>query len=290
MLNDRYDMPLSTASQKARDLYVKGVDIYLALGIGADDTLEQAIAEDPGFALAYATLARVHHVNGKGRAARQAMTEARARLDGLTAREASHIDVLGTMIDGDSVGATAKARAHLQDHPRDALVAQSCLGVFSLIGFSGEKGREQDCHALATALAPHYGDDWWFLSSLAFAETEVGRTDAATRSIERSIALNPRNANAAHHRSHLYYELGETRAGLDYLEDWQKGYAREGLLYCHLSWHRALWSMNAGDVARMWSIVDAEIVPPQDHAPAINVLTDLAAILFREVFVSGLRE
>ena len=281
MLKDRYGYGLSTASPAARDAYVRGLDIYLAADVGAEASLREAIEADQGFALAHAALARCHHVNGRGRAARAALADARAMLKGVSAREASQVDMLGSLIEGDSVAATRKARSHLEDHPRDAVVAQTCLGVFSLIGFSGMKGREEACHSLAASLAPAFGEDWWFLSALAFAQMETGRTTEATRSLETAIALNPRNANAAHHRAHLYYELGETRAGLAYLEDWQRAYDPTALLYCHLSWHRALWAMGEGDTTRMWQIVDADIAPPQDHAPAINVLTDLAALLFR---------
>ena len=45
--------------------------------------------------------------------------------------------------------------------------------------------------ALADQLAPHYGDDWWFLCQLAFAQMESGNYIAAEPNIERALAGNP---------------------------------------------------------------------------------------------------
>ena len=279
ILRDRYDLPLSTQSQAARDGYVEGVDLFLSSNVGAEAALHTAIDADPNFALAHMALARVHHVNAKGKLARTHLADARALV--CDTRETAQIDTLGTLIEGNGALALEKARAHLSEHPRDALVAQICLGVFGLIGFSGRAGREAENLALANFLAPAYGQDWWFLSALSFSQSEMGETIAAETSIAQALALNPRNANAAHHRAHLYYELGETDAGLAYLTDWQSSYDKRALLHCHLSWHRALWSMAKGDSDTMWAIVDADIAPPQEDAPAINVLTDLAALLYR---------
>jgi len=100
-------------------------------------------------------------------------------------------------------------------------------------------------------------------------------------SVERSITLNARNANSAHYRSHLYYEVGETDAGLKFLEDWSAAYERDGILHCHLSWHIGLWALAKGDFDRMWQVIDADIDPDKSSSPPLNILTDLAAILYR---------
>jgi hypothetical protein len=110
---------------------------------------------------------------------------------------------------------------------------------------------------------------------------EAGQTGPAEESVERSIVLNPNSANAAHYRSHLYYEVGETDAGLSYLQDWFAGYDRDGLLHCHLGWHIALWALAKGDVDTMWRAIDADIDPAATTSPPLNVMTDLAAILYR---------
>lgn len=281
MLQDRYGNDLSTSSVAARDAYVEGIDRYLAADAGVEAALEQAVAEDGNFALAHLALARNRQVFGDGAGARAALAQARSVANGLTPREAGQLQTLGLLIEGKAAAGYKAARAQLADHPRDVMVAQTCLGVFGLIGFSGQPGREAENLALAEILAPHYGGDWWFLSLLAFAQMEAGQVGPAAASIEASLEGNPRNGNAAHYRSHLYYENGETEAGLGYLQDWLAGYDRAGVLHCHLSWHVALWSLAKGDVDAMWALVDGDIAPGVSESPPLNVLTDMAAILYR---------
>ena len=281
MLQDRYGNALSTSSVAARDAYVAGVDRYLAADAGVEDALAQAVAEDENFALAHLAIARNRQIFGDGAGARAALARARAVAGGLTAREAGQMQTLGLLIEGKGAEGYKAARVQLSEYPRDVMVAQTCLGVFGLIGFSGQPGREAENLALAEILAPHYGDDWWFLCLLAFAQMEAGQVGPAAASIEASLAGNPRNGNGAHYRSHLYYETGETEAGLGYLQDWLAGYDRTGVLHCHLSWHVALWSLAKGDVTAMWALIDKDIAPEVSASPPLNVLTDMAAILYR---------
>lgn len=281
MLQDRYGNALSTASTAARDAYVEGMDRFLSSAPEVEEAYRQALQADPNFALAHLGIARNRQANGDGRGAREALAEARAVASGLNAREQAHLNQLGLLIEGKGTEAYQAARAHLMAHPRDALVAQTCLGVFGLIGFSGREGREAENLALADWLAPHYGDDWWFLCVHAFAQMEAGQRAAAGPTIERSMQLHPRNANGAHYRAHLYYEVGERAAGYAYLSDWRRDYDRRGLLHCHIAWHCALWAMAGGDAAAMWAIANADILPHTGAKPALNVLTDSAALLYR---------
>ena len=70
------------------------------------------------------------------------------------------------------------------------------------------------------SLAPHYGDDYWFLSYHAMALSEDGRLAAARPMIERSVALNPNNAHGAHGFAHVCYESGEPETARAYLSPW----------------------------------------------------------------------
>ncbi len=281
MLEDRYGNPLSTASTAARDAYVEGMDRFLSSAPEVEEAYQQALQADPGFALAHLGIARNRQANGDAAGAREALANARAAATKLTSREQGHLNQLGLLIDGKGAEAYAAARTHLLEYPRDALVAQTCLGVFGLIGFSGREGREAENLALADYLAPHYGDDWWFLCVFAFAQMEAGQRGAAEPNIERSMELHPRNANGAHYRAHHYYEVGERETGYAYLSDWRKDYDRRGLLHCHIAWHCALWAMAGGDAETMWAIADADIMPATGAKPALNVLTDSAALLYR---------
>ena len=280
MQKDQYGNLLTTSSVKARDAYVRGLDCNLAAAPGAEEAFQEAITEDENFALAHLAIARNRQVEGRGVSGRESYAAAKACAEGLSPREQGHLAIIGSLLEG-SDGIYEKAYAHLQEFPRDVMIAQACLGVFSLIGFGGQPGREAENLALSSMLAPHYGDDWWFLSTHAFSQMEAGQLEPAARSIERSLAINPRNANGSHHRAHLYYEVGETKAGLAYLKDWITDYDPQGVMHCHLSWHIALWALAEGDVKTMWEVADTAIDPKTSTGPALNIVTDMPALLYR---------
>ena len=286
MLEDRYGNSLTTRSAEARDAYVDGVDRFLAAQSGAEEAFEAAVAADPDFALGQIGLARVRQGMGQGHDIAGPAGRAQELAAGLSGREAAHVNALGLLISGQGPAAYKAIRAHLLDHPRDALVAQTCTGVFGLIGFSGQPGREAEQLAFTAGLAPHYGEDWWFLCQHAFSQVEAGQTGPATATIERSMGLNPKNAHGAHIRSHVYYEAGETEAGYGYITDWARDYDKSGQLHCHISWHIALWALEQGDVETMWRVYDADVAPENGNGsgawgPPVNVLTDAAALLYR---------
>ena len=281
MREDRYGNPLTTQSDTARDAYVRGLDLLLGGDAGVEDAFEAAIAADDGFALAHLGLARAKQGLGKGAEIKAPLEQTRALASGVTVQEAGAIDALGLMLEGKGALAYPKIRAHVDEYPRDALVAQTCMGVFGLIGFSGQAGRESEQLAYARALAPHYGDDWWFLCQLAFAELEVGQLETARRNIDRSQELHPSAAHGVHVKSHLLYESGETDEGIGLLTSYQADLDRTAQMHCHLSWHLGLWSLETGNLDKMWAIIDQDISPEVSRSPPLNILTDTAALLAR---------
>ncbi|MBU2534391.1 MAG: tetratricopeptide repeat protein, partial [Alphaproteobacteria bacterium] len=257
MQSDRYGNPLSTSSATARDAYIEGVDLVLSGNHGAQEAFERAIEADENFALGYVGIARAAQIMARGDVARQAMTTAAGYAEGgeLSDRERNHIRAMAHLIGGNGPAALQAMRAHVAEHPRDVLMAQPCTSVFGLIGFSGLPGREAEQLAFLNALAPHYGDDWWFNTAHAFAQCEVGQVAKSVETIERSLTGNPNSAHGAHVRAHIYYENGETEAGYDYIANWRKDYDRRAPLHCHISWHVALWALERGDTSSAWQIV-----------------------------------
>ena len=153
MLQDRYGNALSTTSTAARDAYVDGIDRFLAAQSGAEEAFEAAVAADPDFALGQIGLARIRQAMGQGHDVAGPAGRAAQLAEGLSEREAAHVTALGLLVSGQGPAAYKAIRAHLLDHPRDALVAQTCTGVFGLIGFSGQPGREAEQLAFTAALA-----------------------------------------------------------------------------------------------------------------------------------------
>ena len=196
MLEDRYGLPLSTASTAARDAYVAGVDRVISGVAGYRQHLAQAIASDPSFALAHVALARGLFVDADVGPARESASRARELAAQATPREQSHTDVICLALEGKPAQAMQAMLVHLRSWPRDAMVLAPATAVFGLYGFSGDPAREDQLYQLLDALAPAYGQDWWFDAVDSFAACETGRLDLAWTLIERSLAQNPRHANA----------------------------------------------------------------------------------------------
>ena len=281
MLKDRYGNDLTTASADARDAYIVGCDHLLSANVGAEIALRQAIAADEGFALAHIALARTLQVQGRGPDAKPPLARAKELSPNTTAREQSHIAIFAKILEGQGAAALAATREHVKSWPRDAMALAPSTSVFGLIGFSGLAGREADQLALLEPLIPHYGDDWWFRTVLAFAEIELQMQERGRRNIEAALAAFPRNAHAAHIRAHAYYEAGEREAGLKFLGDWAQDYPREGQIHCHVNWHLALWNLETGRRDAAWQVYATAMRPGAAWGPQLNVLTDCASFLFR---------
>jgi tetratricopeptide (TPR) repeat protein len=282
MFKDRYDNPVATSSNKAFDAYVCGVDNMLAGNDGVEVAFELAIQEDPNFLQAHIGLARQWQMQGNSGQMKKALEPIPILSDNLPSFEKSQASTMLLLLSGKIPAAIKSIHEHLREYPRDAVVAQTCMGVFGLIGFSGQPGREAEQLAFTTSLASHYGDDWWFLGQHAFAQLEVGQLAKADKSIEQALAAHPDSAHNAHIRSHLYYENGESKAGLQYLEGWRRGFSRGALMHCHIAWHVALWALEQGDEDKMWDVFDTDILPVNgDFGPSLNVVTDASALLFR---------
>ncbi|MEL7099962.1 MAG: tetratricopeptide repeat protein [Pseudomonadota bacterium] len=273
-MQDRFGNDLKT-TPAAAEAYGRGLDLFLGANFGAVEAFEDAVDQDPGFARGWTALGRARMMSAEMPGARAAVDEA----DRLGTDPASGIFAL--LLSGNAPAARRAAEAYVQDRPRDALVAQLCVSVFGLIGFSGCAGREDDQLAYTAALLPHYGDEWWMMSSHAVSLCEVGQLDAALAMMEAALALNPRNAQGAHFKAHTLYEMGETATGRAYLGDWMTGYDRRSLIHGHLRWHEALWALHDSDTAAMWAAVDDGVTPETSESLPIMALTDTAAILHR---------
>jgi tetratricopeptide (TPR) repeat protein len=281
MLTDRFGLTLSTTSSRARDAYVEGCDLVLAGQPGAETCFDGALSEDANFALAWAGKARAHQLRSEMPLARDAMGQTVGKVDRVTAREMSHVAFHSLLISGQAAAAVTAAKAHLNDWPRDAMILQPCTSAFGLIGMSGRPGREVELASWLDGLAPHYGDDWWFIGQHAFALIETGQRDAGRPKIQRATMLNPRNASAAHILSHMYYEDGERDAAHTYLTNWISGYSPQGVFHGHLNWHLALCELEAGNERAAFKVYTDALAPGAHTGAAVFVIADAVSFLWR---------
>ena len=284
------ELALSTASAKAREAYLEGVALLLAAKPWPERAFRRALADDPRFALAHAGEARSLFLVAKVPEAKAAALMARELAKNLPQREKNNVEVILLTIEGAPAKAYALAREHLKLYPRDAMVLAPCTGVFGLIGFSGRKGREQELRQLMDELAPHWGEEPFYLTQLAFARVETGEIEGARKAIERSMQLDPRSAHGAHVMAHVHYEAGEKVAGLKFLQKWLPDYAKEGLLHCHLNWHVALGQLELGHHEDAMRTYLKAVHPGASWGPPINVISDAASFLWRFELAGRLRD
>ncbi|MEJ0017256.1 MAG: tetratricopeptide repeat protein [Acetobacteraceae bacterium] len=281
MLADRYGLALSTTSDTARDAYVLGSDLALTFYPGAIDAFDRALAADPGLALAHVGKATVLMRQGNAAAARTALAAAKQLATEQSAREASHIAFFDAAFAGRSEPALAAMEAHLAAWPCDALVVAISANPNGLIGASGRIGQKRQVAVLMDRLAPHYGDDFWFLSYHAMALAEDGQLVPARRKIEQSVAANPNNAHGAHGYAHVCYESGDLDAARAYLRSWLVTYPRDGFFYGHLSWHLSLCEIQAGDFTEALRRYQDGIVLERHSGGPQQKVSDATAFLWR---------
>ena len=290
MQNDRYGLPLSIASAGARDLYVQASDLALTFYPGAAEAYDAAIASEPGFALAHSGKAQLLMRQGDVAAARDALQAAREVAVGVSEREASHLAILELMFAGRTDAAIAVLYTHLASWPRDALIVAAAANPNGLIGGSGRIGQKRQIAVLMDSLAPHYGDDFWFMSYHAMALSEDGQLAAARPKIQQSLALNPNNAHGAHGLAHICYESGDPDTARNFLSSWLGTYPRDGFFYGHVSWHLSLCELQAGDGAEALRLFrDALTLDRHSGGPQQKV-SDGAAFLWRSELAGHSRD
>lgn len=281
MLADRYELPLSTNSEAARDAYVEGCHLALTLYPGAAAAFDRAIAADPGFAMAHAGKAQVMMREGDVAAARAGLAAAKDLAGGLSGREASHIGLFDLVFSGQTDAAITALHGYLAEWPRDALVVAAAGNPNGLIGSSGRIGQKHQIAVMMDGLAPHYGDDWWFLAYHAMALSEDGQLAAARPKIERSVALQPNNAHGAHGFAHVCYESGEGDTARAYLSSWLATYPRDGFFHGHLSWHLSLCELQAGNWEAASRLYRDAIALDRHSGGPQQKMSDGAAYLWR---------
>ena len=279
---DRYGLPLSTASEAAAEAYRGGIDLMLSAWPGAALALDRAIESDSDFALAHAARSRQHLIYAEMEQAREkaALAQKLVARNG-SERERSHVEILALITEGQPVKALNLTLSHLQNWPRDAVILSLPLGAFGLYAFSGMADHDQARVDLCERYKQHYGDDWWFLTYLGWSHTENGNVDAGRRYTQRAFDIRRENANAVHALAHAMFEDGSTRDAEELIAGWLPTYDRSGLLHGHVAWHQALLALENGEAGRAAAIYETIIQPKLNPAPPINVMTDSVSLLWR---------
>jgi hypothetical protein len=266
---DRYGLVLSTTPEAAA-AFTAGVDLVLRGQQGALEHLTAATEADPGFALGHAVLGLLGMEAGAPVDAAARLRDAQACAERGDERERSFVAAVADLPNGG-----AALLRHIETYPRDALAVNVAVPTIAFGGLT----TDEETWALVERLAGAYGDDWWYLSQLAFVRQEQGRYHEAERLSSLALAAEPASGHAVHARTHVFYETGEHRAGLEWLNGWitQLGDGSDGRV--HFTWHAALHELMLGDDAAVRRRYDRDLAPPAVAGP--RALVDSASLLWR---------
>jgi tetratricopeptide (TPR) repeat protein len=286
-MQDRYGLPLTTSSTLAAEQFIEGIDLLLAQNFGPEEHFTQAIAADAGFALAYGALAYMFHLRARVAEAREYAQQAQSVATGISRRERQQIEAMALFVNGQGPQSYALIRQHLADYPRDMLMLRIAQRLFALgCSGAGVASFPAVLLALMQSVASAYGDDWAFLGQYAFAHHETGQLEEARRLAERSLALRPTNAVAAHSAAHVFFETGNYADGGDFLGIWLQSFDKRAPYHVHLSWHHALFELAMGRYRRVLALYEEDIRPAV-LAHTVTALNDSASLLWRWHMYSG---
>lgn len=280
---DSRGLAVSTNSAEAARLYREGVDLLISAWPGAVETLLQAVAADPEFALAHAALARTYAIRARPTDAKASIATASALADrNGTARERSHVAALELAVTGQAAKALPAALAHIDSWPRDIVIFSLPLGAFGLLAFSGMADHDQARVDLCERYAHHFeSNDWWFLTYRGWSHAENGSVPRGRDLAQRGFDIRPENANAAHALSHAMFEDGAGTEAEQLIGRWLPTYDRSGVLHGHIAWHEALSALERGDPARALAVYEEHVQPAVSQGTPINIMTDTVSLLWR---------
>jgi len=201
-------LPVSTASAKARDLYVKGMEDYENLYLErCNDDWRAAINEDPNLAVAWAWIAFNSTNPQEVTTARE---KAKALLPKLNPGEQLMVNWIVKVQEGDYIGGIAAMNDMLEMYPHD-----KHLLYLAANWLMGENGNDQAKHFLDKALAI----DKNFpaaLNDLAYVDARNREFDKAFTSMDRYVALLPKEPNPQDSYGELKRMAGQFESSLDH--------------------------------------------------------------------------
>ncbi|MCC5999930.1 MAG: tetratricopeptide repeat protein [Pararhodobacter sp.] len=280
---DPQGIAYATANARGMALYDQAVRQMSFFQAPVIDTLDAAIAANPGFGMpwfAKAYLMLYMTEPAYTDMAAGIMQTMRATVD--PARfgdvERAHAAAIDAWIGGDLRRAAAILDRLGLDHPREILGLR--VG-HEMDFFAGASRNLRDRVARQiTAWSPddpHYGI---VLGALAFGLEENGQYQAAEETGLHALSLNPQDAWAVHAVAHAFEMRGMTGEGIRFMtgrtDDWAPG----NLFAGHNWWHTALFRLDSGDIEGALKTWDEGIYLADQLRVAITML-DASSLLWR---------
>jgi tetratricopeptide (TPR) repeat protein len=244
---------------------------------GAEAILEDAksFPGSPMIQLAAASFCLFGQTRAADAAAADYLAAAKPLLASATEREQHLYHALSLWARKDHLGAVAAFEDITAKWPRDLLAAKIAEFIYYILGQQHEGARFR---AHMQRLAPANADDPDFLATYAFAQELCGDVDAARRTVDRALEIEPRNPWAHHCVAHIYLRHDEQHEGVRVLESFLPIWMSVGrVIHCHNAWHLGVAYVAQLDRARaletfahhVWGITPELVV---EQADAIALL------------------
>ncbi len=279
-MQDARGNPVSTASSAALAQHEHAA--WQLVGFYGDPftSLDAAIAEDPGWALAKVAKAALLLTLTEPALladARRLLTDAEPQLVHANARERAHHAAASLCAQGEWRAACAAWDAILLEHPRDVLALKTAhLFDFYRGDFRNLRGRVARVLPHWDPALPLYA---YVLGMHAFGLEEANLYGPAEAAGRESLALEPRGPWAIHAVAHVLEMQGRHVEGRDWLEARHAHWAVDNGLSVHQWWHLALFQLETLDTAAALALYDAQL---DSAALQINLQwLDAAALLWR---------
>ena len=279
-LKDARGVEVSTASRAALDGYelaLRRLQTYSGDPIAA---IDEAIAADPGFALAHCF--KAHLLNLATEKAPEPLIRAEVEAaEALAARaserERGHLAAARAWLDGDFERSLAAFEQVLAAHPRDALALQAAhVGDF----FTGDAAELRDRVARRLpawdAGVPGYG---YVLGMHAFGLEESGEYRRAEETGRRAVELHRDDCWAIHAVAHVMEMEGRQRDGAQWLGERTDDWSTDNFFQVHNWWHLALFNLDLERRDEVLRLYDERI--RAGGSKVVLDMLDASALLWR---------
>jgi len=285
MKEARTNQPMTGASPEAAQLYQEGVDRILASRGEAAERLDEALALEPGFALAAVARYLVARDAREAEAERfrQQAEDAAKRA---TEWERRHVNVLVALAERPA-DAVDMARSHIEKVPGDLLVVSQLSGY---LFFYGGPDKQRAVLELLESVESALGSDWAYLARLGFAASERGDRRRGRALLERALDARPEALYSIHGLAHVLHDGGDIEESAALLQAWlheHEGDARGGQMYGHVQWHLALKEWQMGAEAAGVGRFEKFCLPENSSCGPVLTLADCGGFLLRRFLADG---
>lgn len=278
---DSYGLFTTTDSREAQSAFENAVFGLATHRPNTAVSLQATLAADPDHVSAHALKGFANLVLGRSEllpAAKTALLDAHRALamkHGGSVDERILVDALTVASEGEFCRAADLLDAGFAMRPATFLPFKLSHALRFMAGdHAGMLASSGRAVAHLDLMTPAAG---FVLGCHAFSLEEHGRYEEALKIGQRAVAIQPDDAWGLHAVSHVFEMRGDTRRGIDWLENSRGAWSRCNNFSFHMAWHLGLLHLERGDHDRVLQIYDDEVRPQQtddfrDMANAVSLL------------------